>query len=210
MRLRRCALGALAGILLTTLPVGVAAQTTSRVEELQSGSGEVEPHADGFRHRSSGYVFPRSLGAVPARKSTAYGPGDADVQYTLFGGANGDGWINLYVYPADISLSEEVGNVTQSLLKSSNGQRVDSPPGIAKASVGVEEGWFEGAYGDIPVKTGYRVSRAGNWFIKARISIPTSADQATFDRIGAALNAIDFAPAALVPASAADSKVPVS
>lgn len=206
----RSALAALVGSLIFALPASAVGQpTTVRVEDLKPG-GEVERQANGFVHRASGYLFPGKLGEVPARKTTTYGPGDADVYYTLYGGGNGDGWFNIFVYPAEISLADEVANVTQSLLEKTSGQRVAPPNELGKATAGVEEGWFRGSVDGMEIITGYRVARVGAWFIKLRASIPTEGDDSAIQRIGAAISAIDFAPGHLATPIPARSKEPAT
>ena len=198
MRLASSAFRALIGAFVLAAPIPALAQPSTRtIEELASGIGEVEPSPIGLLHRASGYIFPRTLGEVPARKSTAYGPGDVDVYYTLYGGGNGDGWVSLFVYPANITITEEVANVGQSIVSGMSGHRVGRPAEIGAPPSGVEEGWFEGAIEGKQIVTGYRVVRIGDWFIKARVSVPIGADEAVLKRVGAALTAIDFAPSNL-------------
>ena len=76
-----------------------AEPVTQSVEAHDNAIGDIDRRADGFVHRSAGYHYPAMLGEMPARKTTTYGPRDAEVYYTLRGGANGDPWLDLFVYP---------------------------------------------------------------------------------------------------------------
>ena len=202
MRTAGRAFSALIGLLILGTPLAALAQTsTYKIEELAAGVGEVEPTVNGYRHRSSGYVFPQALGEVPARKSTTYGRADADVYYTLYGGGNGDGWINIFVYPATISLDDEIANVRQSILERESTHAVALPAEFHAPPEGTRDGWFEGPIESTRLITGYRIARVDGWFIKARISIPVGAKPETLRRVGDALDGIDFAPANLTAMS---------
>ena len=205
------ALSALIGTLILGTPVAVPAQTsTYKIEELTAGVGEVEPAADGYRHRSSGYLYPRALGEMPARKSTTYGSADADVYYTLYGGGNGDGWINIFVYPASIGLDDEIENVRQSIVEHASGRAIAPPAEFRAPPTGVEDGWFEASVQGTQIVTGYRIARVGGWFIKARISLPVGAKAEALKRVGDALNVINFAPANLIAPNTAMSGEPTT
>ena len=64
----------------------------------------------------SAYGFPSSIGDMPARKVTVFGPGDVSVQYTVDGGAAGDAWVDLYAYPAgDWTIAETAEDIVKAM-----------------------------------------------------------------------------------------------
>ncbi|WP_395623556.1 hypothetical protein [Sphingomonas daechungensis] len=124
---------------------------------------------------------------MPLRGLTVYGPSDASAYYTLGGGGTGDAWITFYVYPATISLAEESAGVEQSLLQILQGRRIDPPaPAPANFHMG-RVAWFEGLYKNIDARTGYMLVQRGQWFLKARITVPKKGGP---EAMGRALKAI--------------------
>ncbi len=172
-----------------------------RVETHDNSKGEIEKRAGDFRHRSSNYLFPMTLGEMPARSSTTYGAADGSVYYTLYGGANGDAWITLYVYPANIDLASETRNVVFSLVERMGGKPTAAPAGLAPRPPGAVDNWYLGSVEGVPVLTGFRLVQHGPWFIKARITIPVSGGDEAIARAMRGIAAIPWT----VPASPAAS-----
>ena len=188
-----------AALALSSIQSAPSPPIEQRVETHDNSKGEIEKRAGDLRHRSSGYSFPLSLGEIPARSSHTYGPGDASVYYTLHGGANGDAWITLYVYPAKIDFASETNNVVYSLVERMGGKPVAAPAGLPPRPVGAVDNWYTGSIEGVPVLTGFRLVRHGPWFIKARISIPVSGGDVAIARAMRGIAAIPWT----VPASPA-------
>jgi hypothetical protein len=132
----------------------VAEPIEQTVEQLRNNVGEVDRLGPDFVHRPSGYLFPGKLGNLPARKTVTYGPGDASLYYTLFGGGNGDAWLTLYVFPVTRSFEDEVADVEQALLQRVSGISVEPPAGVPPLPTGAREKWFDGSIEGAPVVTG--------------------------------------------------------
>jgi hypothetical protein len=172
-------------------PVG-AEPIVQTVENHSNDVGEIEKRAGDYVHRPSGYVYPGKLAEMPARKTIDYGPGDAEVYYTLLGGANGDPWISLYVYPATIDVAAEARNVDDAIAEHLSGQATAAPVGLPPGPTGALDKWYRGTFDGVEFLTGYRVTRQGNWFIKARISIPNTGGDAAITRAMRGMSAIPW------------------
>ena len=178
------------------------------VEEHRNEVGEIDRRGDQFVHRPSGYIFPATLGEMPARKTYTYGPGDASVYYTLLGGGKGDPWLSLYLYPVTRPLADEIKDVELALVDRMQGS-VSRPAGLPALPSGVVQKWYGAAIEGTPVTTGYRLARSGDWYIKVRLTIPTSGGDASFNRAWKALEAVRWmidAPVAPVQAAAPTSQ----
>ena len=173
-----------------------AEPVTQSVEAHDNAIGDIDRRADGFVHRSAGYHYPAMLGEMPARKTTTYGPRDAEVYYTLRGGANGDPWLDLFVYPAQLNLAEEAAELSALLKKNYQGTERVSPLGLPSLPPGAREQWFDVILKGVPAITGYRLVRDGDWFIKVRMSIPKSGGQVALDRAWKGLAAVPWSVAA--------------
>jgi hypothetical protein len=196
--------------LLFALPSGAAhAQPVEQtVEQHRDDLGEIDRRGAGFAHRSSGYVFPAALGAMPARKTITFAPKDAEVYYTLNGGANGDAWISLYVYPASLSLQDEKKGVEAIIVKNYAAKAISRPTMIGAPPANVVEGWFAGSIDGAPIVTGDRISLVDGWNIKVRVTVPVAGGNAALDRAAAGLAAIPMNPANLTPIDRAPPGVP--
>ena len=146
-------------------------------------SVEVRREGGALRHVPSNYLFPASLGGMPARKLIVYEPGNVSVQYTL----NGGGWIDLYVYPKLVGLDEEARELESLLLERYRGERIAVPAGFADPAAGVANGWFKAEIGGQPYLTHFQLSQHGNWSVKARFSMPVGAAADVQGRAAAAL-----------------------
>lgn len=166
------------------------------VEQHSDNLGEIERRGNGFLHRPAGYTYPSALGDMPARKTITYGTGDAAVYYTLLGGANNDPWLDLFVYPAQIDIAEEEGNVRGSLQKNSETREIPNPVGIPQAPNAARERWFDANIRGTPAITGYRMVRDGDWFIKVRLTIPKAGGKAAINRAWRGLAAVPWSIAA--------------
>jgi len=185
-------------------PVAAPAQPIEQtVEDHRDDIGEIDRRGNSFVHRASGYVFPAMLGEVPARKTITFGPGDAEVYYTLYGGANDDAWISLYVYKANLGLAEVQRGVEQVIVENYAATAVARPSIIAAPPAGVGEGWFKAQIQGIAVITGARVAQASGWTIKVRVSVPVRGGDAALGRAARALAAIPMAPVGMAPPPAA-------
>ncbi len=162
------------------------------VTEHRNDVGEIEKRGTNFVHRSAGYAFPAVLGAMPARKTITFAPQDAEVYYTLKGGANGDAWLSLYVYPARLSLAEEDREVQTALQKNLKGGAVLRPSVFGDVPSGAVDSWYDGEYNGIRVITGYTLVKDGKWFIKVRLSVPSSGGKESMDRAAKALGDVSF------------------
>jgi len=195
--------------LLTVLfmPLAASAQPVEQsVDEHRNDVGEIAKIDGRFVHRSSQFVFPAILGDMPARTTTSYGPGDASIAYTLKGGSNGDALITLFVYPATIAIEAEEEGVRKALVQRWSATPVAIPAGLAPATAGMKDGWFKGTVQGSHVTTGYRIAQRGDWYLKARFTIPQTAGQAGIDRTVAAIGAIPWqwvAPKTLAKVAAA-------
>lgn len=162
------------------------------VGQLQRDSGEVRVIDGGFRHHASGFRFPLSLGKMPARKSVTYGPGDADVSYSLRGGGNNDAWLSLIVYPASSSLADEVANIEGSMSQKWSMDRAATPVGLVAPPGGAVEGWFSSTLKGEKFLNGYRLIRAGAWFIQARVTVPEAGGSEALARATNAIDAVQW------------------
>ena len=136
-------------------------------------------------------MFPAALGEMQARQTTTYGAGDASVYYTLAGAANVDPWLTLYVYPVTTEWSAEIAGVEGSIVQRM-GKPIPMPQGLPRATSGTAEKWFDGTVDGVPVTTGYRLVRQGNWYLKVRLSIPVSGGEAGLRRAWGALGAVPW------------------
>lgn len=196
----RC-FGAAFGLLLACPLIPANAQPVEQtVQEHRDELGEIDRRGDAFVHRASGYVYPAVIGAMPARKTITFGPHDAEVYYTLYGGSNGDAWVSLYVYPARASLAEEKKGVEATIVENYAANVTSRPSPVGAAPTGVVEGWFAATIKGVPVVTGARISQVSGWNVKVRVSIPVSGGKEAMDRAAAALDAIPMNPVGLRPA----------
>ncbi len=181
---------ALAALALASAPPLLAQQqpVSTPIGEVVD-SADVQREGDAPRHRASGYLFPVSLAAMPARKLIVYGPGDMSVQYTLNGGANGDGWIDLYVYPKDVQLDEEAAATDDIIREHYQGKRIDPPKDFGAPEYGVASGWYDATIGGKPYLTHYQLAHHGEWAVKVRFSMPADAAPDVRERAAAALAA---------------------
>jgi len=192
-RVRTCS--ALIAVFLFSAPPVVASSAPpiiQTVEEHRNDIGEIEKRKADFRHRSAGFLFPLQLGAMPARKTFTYGPGDAEVYYTLYGGGNGDAWLSLYVYPATIGLEDEAKNVDVALLQRFEAKPITPPHGLNSGPIASIDRWFRGTVQGEDCLTGYRVVQSGRWFIKSRMSVPIRGGDEALKRGVDAMNAISW------------------
>ncbi len=158
-------------------------------------SADVQRDGERFRHLGSGYVFPGSIGDMPARKVTLYGPGDVSVQYTVGGGAAGDAWIDVYVYPADDATIEETAvDIAAAITDTFTASPTLLPIGMAVRADGIKSGWFDGQLGGSSLKTGYYVVQRGEWLVKIRATMPSPPSQDMLARTAAAIAAVDLGP----------------
>lgn len=167
-------------------PAALAQPVVTPIEEV-ADSVEVRREGDALRHIPSTYLFPARLGEMPARKLIVYGPGDVSVQYSLRGGANGDGWIDLFVYPKDVAPSEEAAMVDQIIRERLEGEPIAVPEGFQRAKSGVEGGWYRARINDKAVITHFLLSHHGDWAVKARFSMPVDATEEVRKRAAAVL-----------------------
>lgn len=181
----RLALATLA--LASAPPLFAQQQPVSTLIDEVVDSADVKREGDTLRHRASGYMFPASLGAMPARKLIVYGPGDMSVQYTLNGGANGDGWIDLYVYPKDVPLDEEAAATDEIIRDHYQGGITAIPQGFPAAEYGVAGAWYKATIGGKPYLTHYQLAHHGDWAVKVRFSMPVDAAPDVRERAAAAL-----------------------
>jgi hypothetical protein len=193
----------IAGLVLAVVAAPLVAQPiTQKIETHDNAIGEVEKSGDTLQHRASRYVFPMTLGALPIRDTTTYGPGDASAYYTDRGGGNADPWLTLYVYPATVSLEQDQQVVEASIKARWSVKSIAAPTGVVFVP-GAADGWFDGALNEQSFLTGYRIVRSGDWFIKARLSVPRKGGEPAVRKAVAALNAVAWTvPQALTARSA--------
>lgn len=159
-------------------------------------SADVRRDGERFRHVGSGYIFPSSLGDMPARKVTIFSPGDVSVQYTVKGGAAGDAWVDLYAYPAgDWTIAETADDIAKAITNSFGATPALMPAGMEKRADGLHTGWFDGRIGERSFKTGYYVVRRGDWLIKIRATMPSPPTADMLARTAAAIAAVNLGPA---------------
>ena len=162
------------------------------IEEHRNDVGEIEKRSADFMHRASGFVFPGALGEMPARKTKTYGPGDAAVYYTYLGGANGDPWIDVYVYPAALEPAAERREVEQALIQNFGAEPAPTPAGLPARPDGAMDGWYRGSLQGSDYLTGYRILLRGDWYIKARITVPAKGGTAAIERAMKGIAAIPW------------------
>ncbi|MDR6832989.1 MULTISPECIES: hypothetical protein [unclassified Sphingopyxis] len=156
-------------------------------------SADVQRDGERFRHVGSSYVFPSSLGDMPARKVTVFGPGDVSVQYTVDGGAAGDAWVDLYAYPANgESIAQTAADVVAAITNTFAATPALMPAGMAVRADGLHSGWFDGRLGERSLKTGYYVVKRGEWLIKIRATMPSPPTPETLARTAAAIGAVQL------------------
>lgn len=187
MTLRRLRLAVAAATLFVAPPLLAQQQPVSTPIGEVVDSAEVRREGDALRHLASNYLFPASLGGMPARKLTVYGPGDMSVQYTLNGGANGDGWIDLYVYPKDVPLDEEAAATDEIIREHYQGKAIAMPQGFSAPEHGIASGWYDATISSKPYLTHYQLAHHGDWAVKVRFSMPVDAAPDVRERAAAAL-----------------------
>ena len=185
----------LAQAALFTTSTSAAQQSESiiqTVDEHDNVRGEIDKRPTDFVHRSSGYLFPAQLAEMPARKTITYGERDAGVYYTLYGGGNGDAWIDLIVYPVTQEISAEVSEVESLIVENAKATKIEPLAELPSGVPGLQQGWFEGTVGKIPAFTGYRLARRDNWYLKVRVTIPREGGAESIDRAINSLAAIQW------------------
>lgn len=150
-------------------------------------STEIRREDNGFRHIAASFLFPTSLGDMPARKLITYGPSDMSINYTLYGGANGDGWIDLYVYPARGSLDEEAEALTQDIVARYATEAVSQPLDFPVPDKNIASSWYRINLNGTPYLSGFQLAHYGDWAVKVRISLPQDAAPDVMERAAAAL-----------------------
>ncbi|HUG46142.1 MAG TPA: hypothetical protein VMK31_06485 [Sphingomicrobium sp.] len=178
----RSLLAALAAAFFLIPATGQSQPIEQTVEDHRDDRGEIDRSNHGFIHRPSGYAFPAFLGEMPARKTYTYGPGNASLYYTLYGGANGDAWLSLYVYPALTSVEAHSVEIEEALLGRMPGTAIEPPHGAPATPGGAAGKWYDSTADGIAVLSGYRLVRSGDWFIKVRVTVPKSGGQSALDR----------------------------
>ncbi len=176
-------------LILTTSPA--AAEYPVRI--VGGSSEETVEAADGtVRHTASGLIFPSKIGDMPARRIDVYGAGDVSVNYTLSGGGLDDPWIDFFVYRGLASIDEEANEVEQAIQQRWHGlTRAEAPAPLATLRDG-RVAWFKAKADDRSFTTGFALVRRGEWFLKARFSIPDEAAAGTIERTVAALSALPW------------------
>ena len=183
-----------AGIALFAIAPAHADPVAAPVAEVVD-SPDIQREGERFRHRASGYVFPSSIGDMPARKLVVYGPGDVSVQYTVDGGAAGDAWVDIYVYPAgELTIEDTAADIVAAITNSFKATPSLAPRGFAVRTSDAQSGWFDGQFGQRSVKTGFYVVKRGEWLIKVRASMPSPPTQQHLTRTAAAVSAVNLGP----------------
>ena len=191
---RALPLAFVAGIALFTAAPAHAEPVVTSVAEVVD-SADVQRDGERFRHVGSGYAFPSSIGDMPARKVTVFGPGDVSVQYTVDGGAAGDAWVDLYAYPAgDWTIAETAEDIVNAITNTFAATPALMPAGMAKRADGLHSGWFDGQLGERSLKTGYYVVQRGDWLIKIRATLPSPPTPQMLARTAAAISAVNLGP----------------
>ena len=186
---------------------GGPAFAAPHIEVVGGSASEADVAADEtVTHRASGFVYPKQIGDMPLRKIIVYGPGDVSADYTNRGGGNGDAWTTFYVYPAEIGLDDELANIEGAIGERLTGAEVKAPASPPATMRGGRSKWYKGKYGGLDVTTGYAIVQRGDWFLKARFTIPDQAGQEGIDRTVAAVAALpwEWSPSA---SQARDQKV---
>ncbi|WP_432769256.1 MAG: hypothetical protein HEQ22_00525 [Sphingopyxis sp.] len=179
--------------LLIALPVHAQPVATPVAEVVDST--DVQRDGERFRHRPSGYVFPSSLGDMPARKVTVFGPGDVSVTYSATGGATGDAWVDIFVYPAgDMTIAETADDISAAITDTFAASPALAPDGMAVSATDLRSGWFDGRLRDKSLKTGYYVVKRGDWLIKIRATMPSPPTPDLTVRTAAAVRAVNMGP----------------
>ena len=151
--MKRAAVGLVVAAISLAITAPAHADPVSTPVADVSDSAHVQRDGDRFVHRASGYIFPSSLGDMPARKVTVFGPGDVSVQYTDKGGAGGDAWVDVYVYPAGGMAVEATGTgVVEAIRKNFHATPALSLAGTAVAATGLQSGWFDGRLGETSLR----------------------------------------------------------
>lgn len=176
LRAARLAFAAVAMLLAATglHPARAAEPVSTPIADVVD-SADVRREGDAIRHLASGFLFPAALGDMPARKLIVYAPGDISVQYTLRGGGEGDGWVDLYVYPAQEAAEAEAASLDALIAERYKGVAIPGPKEFAAADRDVASGWFDVEFGDRPYTTHYQIVRHGDWAVKLRLSLPRDA-----------------------------------
>ena len=175
---------------LLVAPAAAAAQAglpeiaEDRVFEAREGGAIV--------HRASGFVFPVSLADMPRRKVQIFAADNVMVQYTLRGGARGDAWLDLIVYPALRPLADEAHDIESHIVRNLAARPVSPAPPLPEAALGARSGWFEGMHQGIRMTSGYVIAQRGTWFVKVRATNPAQAGQIGMQRLLAAITAVPW------------------
>ena len=175
-------------LLLLSLGLCVPGLAQTVVLEGQSSDFFAERANGVLVHEASGFKFPASLGEMPRRKRVLYAANNVSVQYTLRGGGNGDAWIDVFVYPATLSLDEEAQNTAAAIMSGVNGKRAAAPLTLPPGAANAKAAWFEGEAGDRRMTTGFVLVRRGDWYIKVRATNPTEGGEGGIKRIQGALS----------------------
>lgn len=160
---------------------------------------EVQEQADGSAvHRGSGLRFPKQVGSMQIGKLVVYQNNDASAVYYASNNSS-DPWLSFYIYPVAQSLDAEEETVTASIEQAWTAKRIAAPIGLALPA-DARSGWYDVRNDKVSGKSVYAIAFRGDWFLKARVTIPHDAGDAALAQVQAALSALPWAAAGAQPA----------
>lgn len=169
-------------------------------------ASEVKEQADGGAlHRRSGLRFPKQAGSMLIGKLVVYGAGDASVVYYA-SGKPGDTLLSFYIYPARHSLDAEEKTVSDSIEQAWTATRIKAPVALVLPTA-ARSGWYDVRNDKAAGRSVYVVARRGEWFLKARVTMPHDAGDAGLVLAQSALTALPWAATGAQPGIAAPQTV---
>ncbi len=178
------------------IPVQVGGASADEVQEQSDG---------GALHRDSGLRFPKSAGAMQIGKLSVYGDSDVSAIYYLSDKAT-DPWLSFYIYPVGQPIDAEEQTVRQSIEQNWTAKTMTAPVAI-DLPADIRTGWYDVRNQQVAGRSVYAVVRRGDWYLKARLTIPHEAGDAGIAAASAALRDLPWAGTGALPRSSAPTQI---
>ena len=161
-------------------------------------ASEVEEQSDGAAlHRASGLHFPKSVGGMQIGKLVVYGAGDVSAVYYL-SQKSSDPWLSFYIYPVGQTIDAEENVVRQSIEQAWTAKQIAAPVAIALPN-DIRTGWYDVRNAEVAGRSVYAVVRRGDWYLKARVTIPHDAGNVGVAAAASALQSLPWSAAGALP-----------
>lgn len=188
--LARASAAGLAGMLLLWTPTAASAESepTVSVEEVFAS----DP-AGGAVHLASGFPFPGKLAELQAVGPHVFKPDNVMVRYGGTGPSDGEGWLDLFIYPGEGSLDEESAEVGSIIVENYGATSIASPRPLPPFAADARSGWYVGTGPDgMRITTGYMLARRNGWSMKVRATAPEQSGEAALRKLLDGIDAVGW------------------